>query len=129
MRASYCIAVDRIGGLVSIIQERIPSLKDAPADEIEIDIDSLDPMTLRELERYVESVLKAKARATKQKAPKAPKPRAPPRKKQKKEQQLQNAPSTASMTASTDALAERMRRGGTPSESSSSSGSRYDGVQ
>lgn len=51
-------AASRVGKLVQIIQERLPALRDAPADELEIDIDSLDPTTLRELERYVNSVLK-----------------------------------------------------------------------
>lgn len=100
---------NKIPRLVEIIQERIPSLRDAPADELEIDIDALDPATLRELDRYVTSVLK----------PSKPKPVPTSSSKKKKAPE-----SSASASASTDALAERMRRGGTPSESSSS-GSRY----
>jgi hypothetical protein len=54
----YSPAAAKIPRLVQIIQDRIPSLRDAPAEELEIDIDSLDPTTLRELERYVQSVVK-----------------------------------------------------------------------
>lgn len=46
--------------MVHIIQSREPSLRDSNPDEIEIDFETLKPSTLRELERYVMSVLKKK---------------------------------------------------------------------
>lgn len=45
-----------------MIQSREPSLRDSNPDEIEIDFETLKPSTLRELERYVMSVLKKKPR-------------------------------------------------------------------
>lgn len=110
MHFLFIPTADKIPRLVQIIQERIPSLKDAPADELEIDIDSLDPATLRELDRYVSGAVKAKKKQPKPLALKkkpAPKPAAPT--------------SSAPVPASSDSLAERMRRGGSPSASSSSS--------
>jgi len=45
---------------VHIIQTREPTLKDSSPDEIEIDFETLKPSTLRELEKYVSSILKKK---------------------------------------------------------------------
>jgi len=42
-----------LGHVVTIIQNREPSLKDSSPDEIEIDFETLKPSTLRELEAYV----------------------------------------------------------------------------
>lgn len=46
--------------MVHIIQTREPTLKDSSPDEIEIDFETLKPSTLRELEKYVSSILKKK---------------------------------------------------------------------
>jgi hypothetical protein len=51
---------ERLGKVVQIIQAREPSLRDSNPDEIEIDFETLKPSTLRELEGYVNSVLKKK---------------------------------------------------------------------
>ena len=51
---------DKLGKVVHIIQLREPSLKDSSPDEIEIDFETLKPATLRELEKYVSSILKKK---------------------------------------------------------------------
>ncbi len=51
---------ERLGKVVQIIQAREPSLRDSNPDEIEIDFETLKPSTLRELETYVNSVLKKK---------------------------------------------------------------------
>jgi hypothetical protein len=53
---------DKLGRVVFIIQSREPSLRDSNPDEIEIDFETLKPSTLRELEAYVMSCLKKKAR-------------------------------------------------------------------
>ncbi|OWA53737.1 putative Bromodomain-containing protein 4 [Hypsibius exemplaris] len=49
---------DKLGRIVNIIQSREPGLKDSNPDEIEIDFATLKPATLRELEVYVNSILK-----------------------------------------------------------------------
>lgn len=49
---------DKIGVVVTIIQQREPALRETNPDEIEIDFETLKPSTLRELERYVEACLK-----------------------------------------------------------------------
>lgn len=48
---------DKLGRIVQIIQEREPTLRDSNPDEIEIDFEVLHPVTLRELQRFVQSVL------------------------------------------------------------------------
>lgn len=53
---------DKLGKVVHIIQSREPSLRDASPDEIEIDFETLKPSTLRELEKYVNLVLKKSKR-------------------------------------------------------------------
>lgn len=53
---------DKLGRVVHIIQSREPSLRNSNPDEIEIDFETLKPSTLRELERYVTSCLRKKAR-------------------------------------------------------------------
>ncbi|XP_067940082.1 bromodomain-containing protein 3-like [Watersipora subatra] len=53
---------DKLGRVVHVISSREPSLRDSNPDEIEIDFETLKPSTLRELERYVMSVLKKKSR-------------------------------------------------------------------
>merc|ERR1719322_1495791 len=51
---------DKIGRVVHIIQQREPSLRESNPDEIEIDFETLNPSTLRELEKYVSNCLKAR---------------------------------------------------------------------
>lgn len=53
---------DKLGRVVQIIQSRESSLKDSNPDELEIDFETLKPITLRELEAYVASCLKKKPR-------------------------------------------------------------------
>jgi hypothetical protein len=48
--------------VVHIIQMRETSLKDTSPDEIEIDFETLKPSTLRELEKYVNLVLRKQKR-------------------------------------------------------------------
>lgn len=48
---------EKLGRVVQIIQQREPSHRDCNPDEIEIDFETLQHSTLRELERYVTSVL------------------------------------------------------------------------
>ena len=55
-----CLSGDKLGRVVHIIQTREPTLKDSSPDEIEIDFETLKPSTLRELEKYVSSILKKK---------------------------------------------------------------------
>ena len=52
----------KLGEVVHIIQMREPELKDSSPDEIEIDFETLKPSTLRELEKYINSVLKKQKR-------------------------------------------------------------------
>lgn len=51
---------DKLGHVVSIIQQREASYKDSNPDEIEIDFEQLKPTTLRELDKYVSFCLKKK---------------------------------------------------------------------
>lgn len=51
---------DKLGPVVDIIHRREPSLRDSSPDEMEIDFEMLKPSTLRELEAYVNQVLKRK---------------------------------------------------------------------
>ncbi|XP_055346056.1 LOW QUALITY PROTEIN: bromodomain-containing protein 3-like [Paramacrobiotus metropolitanus] len=53
---------DKLGRVVNIIQQREPGLKDSNPDEIEIDFATLKPATLRELETYVNSILRKRGR-------------------------------------------------------------------
>ena len=57
---TICRSGDKLGRVVHIIQTREPTLKDSSPDEIEIDFETLKPSTLRELEKYVSSILKKK---------------------------------------------------------------------
>lgn len=61
---------EKLGRVVQIIQQREPSHRDCNPDEIEIDFETLQSSTLRELERYVKSVLQ-KAKSTRKYAKKA----------------------------------------------------------
>ncbi|KAL3317601.1 hypothetical protein Ciccas_003746 [Cichlidogyrus casuarinus] len=53
---------EKLGRVVQIIQQREPSHRDCNPDEIEIDFETLQPTTLRELEKYVKSVLQKSAK-------------------------------------------------------------------
>ena len=57
-----CLTGDKLGRVVHIIQMRETSLKDTSPDEIEIDFETLKPSTLRELEKYVNLVLRKQKR-------------------------------------------------------------------
>lgn len=56
---------DKLGRVVTIIQNREASYRDHNPDEIEIDFDQLKPATLRELDTYVSFCLKKKTKAQK----------------------------------------------------------------
>lgn len=51
---------DKLGPVVEIIYKREPSLRDSSRDEMEIDFEILKPSTLRELEAYINHVMKRK---------------------------------------------------------------------
>ncbi|KAM4773032.1 bromodomain testis-specific protein isoform 2-T2 [Cyanocitta cristata] len=53
---------DKLGKVVHIIQSREPALRNSNPDEIEIDFETLNASTLRELEKYVATCLKKKQR-------------------------------------------------------------------
>lgn len=55
---------EKLNRVVHIIQMRERPIKDGSPDEIEIDFETLKPATLRELEKYVNSVLKKQKRPT-----------------------------------------------------------------
>ncbi|NXR31538.1 BRDT protein, partial [Zosterops hypoxanthus] len=51
---------DKLGKVVHIIQSREPALRNSNPDEIEIDFETLNASTLRELEKYVATCLRKK---------------------------------------------------------------------
>ncbi|NXA89804.1 BRDT protein, partial [Melanocharis versteri] len=51
---------DKLGKVVHIIQSREPTLRNSNPDEIEIDFETLNASTLRELEKYVATCLRKK---------------------------------------------------------------------
>merc|ERR1711948_101254 len=60
----HALPADKVDHVVSIIQEREPSLnRESDPDEIEVDFEALKPSTLRELETYVSSCLEGYFRA------------------------------------------------------------------
>ncbi|NXC63908.1 BRDT protein, partial [Aleadryas rufinucha] len=56
---------DKLGKVVHIIQSREPALRNSNPDEIEIDFETLNASTLRELEKYVATCLRKKQRKAK----------------------------------------------------------------
>lgn len=58
----------RLGEVVHIIQIKEPALKDSSPNEIEIDFDTLKASTLRDLEKYINNVLKTKRPSSKDKS-------------------------------------------------------------
>lgn len=65
-----CLSIpgEKLGRVVYIIQAREPALKDSSPDEIEIDFETLKPSTLRQLEKYVNSVLRKQKRPSSESA-------------------------------------------------------------
>ncbi|KAJ7410426.1 hypothetical protein WISP_108672 [Willisornis vidua] len=53
---------DKLGKIVHIIQSREPALRNSNPDEIEIDFETLNASTLRELEKYVATCLRKRQR-------------------------------------------------------------------
>ncbi|XP_027746517.1 bromodomain testis-specific protein isoform X3 [Empidonax traillii] len=53
---------DKLGKVVHIIQSREPALRNSNPDEIEIDFETLNASTLRELEKYVATCLRKRQR-------------------------------------------------------------------
>ncbi|NXB39830.1 BRDT protein, partial [Eulacestoma nigropectus] len=53
---------DKLGKVVHIIQSREPTLRNSNPDEVEIDFETLNASTLRELEKYVATCLRKKQR-------------------------------------------------------------------
>ena len=53
---------DKLGGVVDMVQSRERSLSDPNFEELEIDLETLKPSTLRELETYISSCFKKKYR-------------------------------------------------------------------
>ncbi|NXB56833.1 BRDT protein, partial [Struthidea cinerea] len=62
---------DKLGKVVHIIQSREPALRNSNPDEIEIDFETLNASTLRELEKYVATCLKKKQRKQDKKSTKS----------------------------------------------------------
>uniref|UniRef100_A0A8C5KPN7 Bromodomain testis-specific protein n=1 Tax=Jaculus jaculus TaxID=51337 RepID=A0A8C5KPN7_JACJA len=52
---------DKLGRIVHIINSREPSLGNSSPDEIEIDFETLQPSTLRELQKYVSACLRKRS--------------------------------------------------------------------
>ena len=71
---SLVSAGEQLGLVVSIIQAREPPRALQNGDEIEIDFELLQPATLRELDRYVSSVLNVAPASPSTPAPVAPSP-------------------------------------------------------
>ncbi|NXE33009.1 BRDT protein, partial [Ptilorrhoa leucosticta] len=62
---------DKLGKVVHIIQSREPALRSSNPDEIEIDFETLNASTLRELEKYVATCFRKKQRKQAKKPTKA----------------------------------------------------------
>ncbi|XP_071421770.1 bromodomain testis-specific protein [Pithys albifrons albifrons] len=60
---------DKLGKVVHIIQSREPALRNSNPDEIEIDFETLNASTLRELEKYVATCLRKRQRKQQAKNP------------------------------------------------------------
>ena len=55
----------RLGEVVRIVQMKEPALQDSSPNEIEIDFDTLKDSTLRDLEKYINNILKNKRSSSK----------------------------------------------------------------
>ncbi|NWS15608.1 BRDT protein, partial [Pachyramphus minor] len=79
---------DKLGKVVHIIQSREPALRNSNPDEIEIDFETLNASTLRELEKYVATCLRKRQRKQRAKKPTTPKEQLNSERKQELEKRL-----------------------------------------
>ncbi|NXM79037.1 BRDT protein, partial [Serilophus lunatus] len=79
---------DKLGKVVHIIQSREPVLRNSNPDEMEIDFETLNASTLRELEKYVATCLKKRQRKQQAKKPTKSKEQLNSQRKQELEKRL-----------------------------------------
>ncbi|NWU08934.1 BRDT protein, partial [Cephalopterus ornatus] len=79
---------DKLGKVVHIIQSREPALRNSNPDEIEIDFETLNASTLRELEKYVATCLRKRQRKQRAKKPTKSKEQLTSERKQELEKRL-----------------------------------------
>ncbi|KAJ7411124.1 hypothetical protein BTVI_51034 [Pitangus sulphuratus] len=79
---------DKLGKVVHIIQSREPALRNSNPDEIEIDFETLNASTLRELEKYVATCLRKRQRKQRAKKPTKSKEQLNSERKQELEKKL-----------------------------------------
>ncbi|XP_051658338.1 bromodomain testis-specific protein isoform X4 [Manacus candei] len=79
---------DKLGKVVHIIQSREPALRNSNPDEIEIDFETLNASTLRELEKYVATCLRKRQRKQQVKKPTKSKEQLNSERKQELEKRL-----------------------------------------
>ncbi|XP_050162539.1 bromodomain testis-specific protein [Myiozetetes cayanensis] len=79
---------DKLGKVVHIIQSREPALRNSNPDEIEIDFETLNALTLRELEKYVATCLRKRQRKQRAKKPTKSKEQLNSERKQELEKKL-----------------------------------------
>ncbi|NWI57839.1 BRDT protein, partial [Calyptomena viridis] len=79
---------DKLGKVVHIIQSREPALRNSNPDEIEIDFETLNASTLRELEKYVATCLRKRQRKQRAKKPTKSKEQLNSERKQELEKRL-----------------------------------------
>ncbi|NXK87915.1 BRDT protein, partial [Formicarius rufipectus] len=79
---------DKLGKVVHIIQSREPALRNSNPDEIEIDFETLNASTLRELEKYVATCLRKRQKKQRAKNPTKPKEQLNSERKQELEKRL-----------------------------------------
>ncbi|XP_027507641.1 bromodomain testis-specific protein isoform X1 [Corapipo altera] len=79
---------DKLGKVVHIIQSREPALRNSNPDEIEIDFETLNASTLRELEKYVATCLRKRQRKQQAKKPTKSKEQLNSERKQELEKRL-----------------------------------------
>ncbi|XP_027746520.1 bromodomain testis-specific protein isoform X5 [Empidonax traillii] len=82
---------DKLGKVVHIIQSREPALRNSNPDEIEIDFETLNASTLRELEKYVATCLRKRQRKQRAKKPTKSKEQLDSERKQELEKKLLDA--------------------------------------
>ncbi|NXC27230.1 BRDT protein, partial [Campylorhamphus procurvoides] len=79
---------DKLGKVVHIIQSREPALRNSNPDEIEIDFETLNASTLRELEKYVATCLRKRQKKQRAKNPTKSKEQLNSERKQELEKRL-----------------------------------------
>ncbi|NWR92231.1 BRDT protein, partial [Furnarius figulus] len=79
---------DKLGKVVHIIQSREPALRNSNPDEIEIDFETLNASTLRELEKYVATCLRKRQKKQRAKNPAKSKEQLNSERKQELEKRL-----------------------------------------